>query len=110
VPVSEAAIERPGTPPFAKSANVFAKGALVLMLVFAVLYPDQANLRDKAAGARAIGYPLISFTVPLLWLTMWKFELTSKNATMKLKRLRRRLEAEPAAGSPQPAEEAVLAP
>ena len=70
--MSEAAIERSATPTVAKSANVFAKGALVLMLVFAVLYPDQANLRDKAAGMRAIAYPLISFTVPVLWWTLWR--------------------------------------
>ena len=70
--VSELAVERAATPTFAKTANVFAKGALVLMLVFAVLYPDQANLRDKAAGMRAIGYPLISFTVPVLWWALWR--------------------------------------
>ena len=35
--VSELAVERAATPTFAKTANVFAKGALVLMLVFAVL-------------------------------------------------------------------------
>lgn len=70
--MSEIAVERSATPTFAKSANVFAKGALVLMLVFAVLYPDQANLRDKAAGMRAIAYPLISFTVPLLWWAQWR--------------------------------------
>ena len=62
--MSEAVIEHPATPTLAKSANVLAKGALVLLLVFAVAYPDQANLRDKAAGMRAIGYPLVSFTVP----------------------------------------------
>jgi len=31
--------------------------------------------------------------VTLLFVTLWKFELTSKNASMTLKRLRRRLEA-----------------
>ena len=71
--VTEAAtIEHPVTPTLAKTANVLAKGALVLMLVFAVAYPDQANLRDKAAGMRAVGYPLISFTVPVLWWTLWR--------------------------------------
>jgi heme exporter protein C len=30
--------------------------------------------------------------VALLWMTMWKLELTSKNASFKLKRLRRKLE------------------
>ncbi|RYB89207.1 hypothetical protein EUA06_17180 [Nocardioides glacieisoli] len=70
--MSEAVIEHPLTPTLAKSANVLAKGALVLLLVFAVAYPDQANLRDKAAGMRAIGYPLVSFTIPVLWWTLWR--------------------------------------
>ncbi|UFN43118.1 hypothetical protein [Nocardioides okcheonensis] len=51
---------------------MFAKGALVLLLVLALLYPDQGNLRDKAAGMRAVGYPLISFTVPVLWWALWR--------------------------------------
>ena len=67
-----ATIEHPVTPTLAKTANVLAKGALVLLLVFAVVYPDQANLRDKAAGMRAVGYPLISFTVPVLWWALWR--------------------------------------
>jgi hypothetical protein len=70
--VSELAIERSATPAFAKTANVFAKGALVLLLLLALLYPDQGNLRDKAAGMRAVGYPLISFTLPFLWWTLWR--------------------------------------
>jgi len=70
--VTEVAIERSATPTLAKTANVLAKGALVLLLVFAVIYPDQAHMRDKAAGMRAIGYPLISFTVPVLWWTLWR--------------------------------------
>lgn len=70
--MTEAVLARPGTPTLARSANVLAKGALVLMLLLAVLYPDQANLRDKAAGARAIGYPLASFTVPVLWWALWR--------------------------------------
>ena len=35
--------------------------------------------------------------VTLLFVTLWKLELTAKNASMQLKRLRRRLEAEAAA-------------
>lgn len=73
--VTEAAtttIEHPLTPTLAKTANVLAKGALLLLLLFAVLHPDQANLRDKAAGMRAIGYPLMSFTVPVLWWALWR--------------------------------------
>jgi heme exporter protein C len=45
--------------------------------------------------------------VLLMWITMWKLELSSKNASMKLKRLRRRLEADAlersAEDSPEPA-------
>lgn len=70
--MSELVIERSATPAFARTANVFAKGALVLLLVLALLYPDQGNMRDKAAGMRAVGYPLISFTVPVLWWTLWR--------------------------------------
>lgn len=70
--MTEVAIERAVTPTLAKTANVLAKGALVLLLVFAVIYPDQAHMRDKAAGMRAIGYPLVSFTVPVLWWTLWR--------------------------------------
>lgn len=70
--MSEAVFQHPVTPTFAKSANVFAKGALVLLLVLALLYPDQGNLRDKAAGMRAVGYPLISFTLPMLWWSLWR--------------------------------------
>jgi protein-S-isoprenylcysteine O-methyltransferase Ste14 len=70
--VTDAAIERSVTPTVARTANVLAKGALVLLLVFAVAHPDQAHLRDKAAGMRAIGYPLVSFTVPVLWWTLWR--------------------------------------
>ena len=70
--MTQAGIELSATPTVAKTANVFAKGALVLLLVLALLYPDQGNLRDKAAGMRAVGYPLISFTVPLLWWTLWR--------------------------------------
>ncbi len=70
--MTEAAIEHATTPTFARSANVFAKGALVLLLILALLYPDQGNLRDKAAGMRAVGYPIISFTLPFLWWTLWR--------------------------------------
>jgi hypothetical protein len=72
VRVTEATIEHATTPTFARSANVFAKGALVLLLLLALLYPEQGNLRDKAAGMRAVGYPLISFTLPFLWWTLWR--------------------------------------
>ena len=62
----------PATPTLATTSNIFAKAVLVILLVLALLYPDSANLRDKAAGMRAVGYPLVSFTVPLLWWAFWR--------------------------------------
>jgi heme exporter protein C len=46
--------------------------------------------------------------VALLFLTFWKVELTAKSSSAKLKKLRRRLEAEPVAQAPAP--EPVAAP
>jgi heme exporter protein C len=49
----------------------------------------------------------------LTWITMWKLELTSKNASMKLKRLRRRLEADTLDDAPEDSalrEAATVAP
>ena len=40
--------------------------------------------------------------VALLFVTLWKLELTAKSASMKLKRLRARLEAAEAGAGPQP--------
>ena len=70
--MSEVAIEATVTPTVAKTANVFAKGALLLLLFLVVAYPEQSHLRDKAAGLRAVGYPLVSFAVPVLWWTLWR--------------------------------------
>lgn len=70
--MSEAVAGYPATPTLARTANVLAKGLLLLMLVFALLYPDQSHMRDKAAGVRAVGYPLASFMVPLLWWSLWR--------------------------------------
>ena len=64
--------QRSATPTVAMAANGLAKGALVLLLVLALLYPDQGNMRDKAAGLRAVGYPLASFTIPFLYWAYWR--------------------------------------
>ena len=53
-------------------ANVTAKTGLILLLAFALAFPDQGNLRDKAAEARAIAYPLLAFTVPVIWSLFWR--------------------------------------
>lgn len=70
--MTEAVAVRYATPTPIRTADVMAKGLLVAMLLMAVVDPDGSNLRDKAAEARAIGYPLVSFTVPLIWLLAWK--------------------------------------
>lgn len=69
---SEAVAVRYPTPAVIRTADVAAKGMLVLLLLLAVIDPDGGNLRNKAAEARAIGYPLISFTIPVIWLLAWK--------------------------------------
>ncbi|MCX6398819.1 MAG: hypothetical protein NTX33_02670 [Propionibacteriales bacterium] len=70
--MSEAVAVRYPTPAVVRTADVAAKGMLVLLLLLVVIDPDGSNLRNKAAEARAIGYPLISFTVPVIWLLAWK--------------------------------------
>ena len=50
-----------------RGMDVTAKGGLVLLLAMAMIYPDLGNMRDKAAGLRAVGYPVISFAVPVVW-------------------------------------------
>ena len=70
--MSEIVVAPAVTPTLATTANIFTKAVLVLLLALALLYPDQGHLRDKAAGMRAVGYPLVSFTVPFLWWTLWR--------------------------------------
>jgi hypothetical protein len=72
VGMTEAVVARYPTPQLTRAADVTAKVVLVWMLVSALIDPDLANLRDKAAEARAIGYPLLAFTVPAIWLLWWK--------------------------------------
>lgn len=70
--MTELAAVRYPTPTLVRTADVSAKALLVLLLMLAVIDPDSGNLRDKAAEARAIGYPLASFTIPVIWLLAWK--------------------------------------
>ena len=60
------------TPPLVRGANVSAKVGLLILLAFALIFPDAAHLRDKAAGLRAVVYPLLAFTVPFLWFLLWR--------------------------------------
>jgi heme exporter protein C len=103
----------------ARYASVFAiaAGAFVPINFMAVRMATahvHPRVLSKTGGSMP-GEMRITFYVALagvllMWLTMWKLEMTSKNASMKLKRLRRRLEEKPAADSPQPAAEPALAP
>lgn len=52
--------------------DVGAKGALVLLLALAMLDPASGNMEDKAGGLRAVAYPMLSFTVPVLWWNLWR--------------------------------------
>lgn len=70
--MSEAVVAVEPMPSAARAANVFAKAALLLLLALAMLYPESGNMRDKAAGLRAIGYPMLAFAVPVLWWALWK--------------------------------------
>jgi heme exporter protein C len=44
-------------------------------------------------GEMRLTFLVSTLAVALIFVTLWKLELTSKNASMQLKRLRRRLEA-----------------
>lgn len=52
--------------------DIAAKTALVLLLAMALINPQAGNLEGKAAEARAIGYPMLAFSVPLIWHVFWR--------------------------------------
>jgi hypothetical protein len=70
--MSEVLAVRPPAPSALRAANIGSKVALLVLLLLAMLYPDSGHLRDKAAGLRAVGYPLLSLAVPVLWWTLWR--------------------------------------
>jgi heme exporter protein C len=100
----------------ARYASVFAiaAGAFVPINFMAVRLAT-AHIHPRVLSKTTGGMPsemfltfLVSLaSVGLLWLTLWKFELTAKNASMKHKRLRRRLEAEPVQQAPPEPEPAL---
>ncbi|AXT84964.1 hypothetical protein C6I20_07045 [Aeromicrobium sp. A1-2] len=59
-------------PPVVRSLDLSAKALLILLLVTALLFPDLGNMKEKAAGLRAVTYPLLAFTIPALWYTFWR--------------------------------------
>ncbi len=58
---------RHATPPLVAGLDVTAKAGLVMLLVMSLLFPDLGNVEDKAAGLRAFAYPMLAFTVPVVW-------------------------------------------
>jgi hypothetical protein len=47
--------------------NLAVKGALVGLLLFAVLRPDLPQFQGKAMAGRALTYPISALLVPLIW-------------------------------------------
>lgn len=59
-------------PQVVRTLDLVAKAALVVLLALAMSAPDLGNMADKAAGLRAVAYPLLSFTVPVIWWAFWR--------------------------------------
>src|SRR3954453_21042678 len=85
----------------ARYASVFAiaAGAFVpvnfaaVRMATAIVHPRVlSETGGNLPGEMRLTFLVALAGVALLWMTMWKLELTSKNASLKLKRLRRRLE------------------
>jgi hypothetical protein len=67
-----AVVVRHPTPSLTRTLDVSAKAFLVLLLVFALAYPDLGHMKGKAAGLRAVGYPMLAFAVPAIWWLNWR--------------------------------------
>ena len=85
----------------ARYASVFAIAAgafvpinfMAVRLATAHIHPRVlSKTGGDLPGEMRLTFLIALAGVALLWMTMWKLELTSKNASLKLKRLRRRLE------------------
>ena len=48
-------------------ASTLIKISALLLLAFAVAFPDLGGLKAKGLGARSVAYPLGLFALPLLW-------------------------------------------
>jgi heme exporter protein C len=104
----------------ARYASVFAIAAGAFVPInFAAVRMATAHIHPRVlskTGGDMPGEMRLTFLialagVALMFITMWKLELTSKNASFKLKRLRRRLELEglerSAEDAPKPAPASV---
>lgn len=63
---------RHDAPPVVRSLDLTAKAGLVVLLLIALLFPDLGHMRGKAAGLRAVTYPMLAFAVPTLWYVFWR--------------------------------------
>ena len=86
----------------ARYSSVFAiaAGAFVPINFAAVRMAEQfthprvlSQTGGDMPGEMRLTFFVCIAAVTLLFMTMWRFELSAKNASMQLKRLRRRLEA-----------------
>ena len=66
------AVSQPALTRTALVIDVVAKVGLVVLLVVAIAYPDLGNIRGKAAGLRAVAYPLGALVVPIVWWLWWR--------------------------------------
>ncbi len=74
--MTEVVVARQPTPHVLKAAVIGAKAVLILALVSVVIDPDGSHLRGKSAELRAVVYPLLAFTVPVIWSAWWKERVT----------------------------------
>jgi hypothetical protein len=59
-------------PPVVRSMDMTAKAGLLILLAIALIFPDLGHMRGKAAGLRAVTYPVLAFSVPALWYVFWR--------------------------------------
>jgi heme exporter protein C len=95
----------------ARYASVFAIAAgafvpinfMAVRLATAHIHPRVlSKTGGSLPGEMRLTFLVSLLGVALLFVTLWKVELTAKNASAKLKRLRRRLEHEAPAAAPEP--------
>lgn len=67
----DAAVRHP-VPTLVRRLDIAAKVLLIFMLASALAFPEVGNLEDKGALARAIAYPALAFTVPVVWHVWWR--------------------------------------
>lgn len=66
--MAEALVDMRRVPSAVQAASVCGKAALVALLILAMVYPESGHMEDKAAGLRAVAYPMLAFTLPVVWL------------------------------------------